>query len=161
VLFLLLSFPPYCSILPRPCPIALISMKIVLPIKGRSLLETCTVIGLFLLCCLPRKAGPTRPDTHTQGKYATRKVFRDTFSQCPTHWPTTPQINVSNLVIILIHMMTQLGIIRGNPGVQILNPYPTLLKPLPLAKGKGLPRVHKFQPLPLPSVPYPPTPGGP
>ena len=29
----------------------------------------------------------------------------------------------------------------------------------PLVKGKGLPRVQKFKPLPLPSVPYPPTPG--
>jgi hypothetical protein len=28
-------------------------------------------------------------------------------------------------------------IIRGNPGVKSLNPYPTLHKPLPLVKGKG------------------------
>ena len=28
-------------------------------------------------------------------------------------------------------------IVRGNPGVQNLNPYPTLHKPLPLVKGKG------------------------
>jgi len=33
-----------------------------------------------------------------------------------------------------------LVIVRGNPGVKILNPYPTLQKPLPLTwrvKGKG------------------------
>ena len=28
-------------------------------------------------------------------------------------------------------------IVRGNLGVQNLNPYPTLHKPLPLVKGKG------------------------
>ena len=31
----------------------------------------------------------------------------------------------------------QVGVVRGNPGVQNLNPYPTLHKPLPLVKGKG------------------------
>ena len=31
----------------------------------------------------------------------------------------------------------QVGIVRGNPGVQNLNPHPTLHKPLPLVKGKG------------------------
>jgi hypothetical protein len=71
------------------------------------------------------------------------------------------QIGMNNDDVDTVDMGDMIGSIRGNPGVQILNPYPTLHKPLPLVKGKGLPRVHNFQPLPLPSVPYPLTPGGP
>ena len=36
-----------------------------------------------------------------------------------------------------LQRMCCVGIVRGNPGVQNLNPYPTLHKPLPLVKGKG------------------------
>ena len=45
---------------------------------------------------------------------------------------------VYTCLIQLFHFgVTNLGIIRGNPGVKNLNPYPTHHKPLPLVKGKG------------------------
>ena len=46
---------------------------------------------------------------------------------------TMPLKKSKEFVVIVL----QLVIVRGNPRVQNMNPYPTLNKPLPLIKGKG------------------------